>query len=38
LAAVTLLYPMFRKGAVRGRQFGGVALLYGIFAASIAAF
>lgn len=35
MAAVTLLYGMFRKGSVRGRQLAGVALLYGVFATAI---
>ena len=36
MAAVALLYRMFRKGSVRGRQLAGVALLYGVFATAIA--
>ena len=35
MAAVALLFGMFRKGAVRGRSLAGVALLYGVFAAAI---
>ena len=38
MAAVALLFAMFRGGAVRGRQLAGVALLYGVFAAAIAGF
>ena len=36
MVAVTVLFAMFRKGSVRGRQLAGVALLYGLFAAMIA--
>lgn len=38
MAAVTLLFTMFRGGAVQGRRLAGIALLYGVFAAAIAGF
>jgi cation:H+ antiporter len=38
MAAVALLFAMFRSGSVRGRRLAGVALLYGVFAAAIAAY
>lgn len=38
IIAIAILFRIFRKGAVRGRQLAGVALLYGVFAAAIAIF